>query len=147
MQQFSTILVGDARLKAIARNETEERAIEALRLKKEISQHKRAEYRAGVEQQQAGRIERQHENEAMKAARLAELARLVVKGGKSFESAKEHPKLTLKHLETSPKRSRVAVYLWTLYISLILYAVRLQRISIIFVKRFHLLKNFRLCCA
>ena len=54
MQQFGTILVGDARLRVIAQNEAEEPVKEALRLKKNL-QHKKQEYKEGVAKRKAER--------------------------------------------------------------------------------------------
>jgi hypothetical protein len=81
VQQFGTILVGDARLQVSARNDTEEQAKEALRLKKETSLRKKQEYREGVAKRKAERLEKRAAKEAEKAAHLAKLALLIADGG------------------------------------------------------------------
>jgi Skp family chaperone for outer membrane proteins len=80
VRQFGTILVGDARLKVIAQNEAEERAKEALRLKKNL-QRKKQEYKEGVAKRKAERIAKKAAQEAEKAAKIAELAQLIAEGG------------------------------------------------------------------
>ena len=49
VQQFGTILVGDARLRVATRNLEEEAAIEAIQARKAESRRKKREYREGVE--------------------------------------------------------------------------------------------------
>lgn len=50
VQQFGTILVGDARLRTMTRNLEEERKVAALQAKQAKSLRKKREYREGVEQ-------------------------------------------------------------------------------------------------
>lgn len=54
MQQFGTILVGDARFKVIAQNEAEEPVKEALHLGKNLLRKKK-EYKKGVANRKAER--------------------------------------------------------------------------------------------
>jgi hypothetical protein len=77
IQQFGTILVGDARLRTIVRNETEDAVIEALRNKKEASQRKKEEYKAGVESRKTERLAKKAEKLAVKAARDTQIAQII----------------------------------------------------------------------
>jgi hypothetical protein len=64
VQQYGTILVGDARLRTMTRNLEEERRVDALQAKKAESLRKKREYREGVEKHR-------EEREAKKAEKLA----------------------------------------------------------------------------
>jgi DDE superfamily endonuclease len=77
IQQFRTILVRDARLRAIVRNEAEDAAVEAIHTKKEESQRKKEEYRARVESRKADRLVKKAQKDAQKAARVAQLAQII----------------------------------------------------------------------
>jgi hypothetical protein len=77
VQQFGTILVGDARLWTITRNLEEERRVEALRAKKAASLRKKKEYQEGVEKRRKEREAKKAKKLAQKQARAAELVSLV----------------------------------------------------------------------
>jgi hypothetical protein len=77
VQQFGTILVGDARLRTMTRDLEEERKIEALAAKKAESLRKKREYREGVEKRREERLVKKAEKQARKDARDAQLASLV----------------------------------------------------------------------
>jgi len=77
VQQFGTILVGDARLRTATRNLEEERRVDALAAKKAESLRKKREYREGVERRQEEREAKKAEKQARKQAKSAELASLV----------------------------------------------------------------------
>ena len=77
VQQFGTILVGDARLRTMTRNLEEERRVDALQAKKAESLRKKREYREGVEKRREEREAKKAEKLAQKQARAAELASLV----------------------------------------------------------------------
>lgn len=78
IQQFRTILVGDARLRAIVHNEHEEAEIERIRAQKEESLLKKQLYKEGVDAHKAERLAKTVEREAKKAARTAQLAQLIL---------------------------------------------------------------------
>ena len=61
IQQFGTILVGDARLRAIVRNEEEETQIEGIHVRKEESKRKKQEYIEGVASRKAERLRKKAE--------------------------------------------------------------------------------------
>ena len=77
VQQYGTILVGDARLRTMTRNLEEERRVDALQAKKAESLRKKREYREGVEKRRKEREAKKAEKLAQKQARVAELASLV----------------------------------------------------------------------
>jgi Skp family chaperone for outer membrane proteins len=77
VQQYGTILVGDARLRTMTRNLEEERRVDALQAKKAESLRKKREYREGVEKRREEREAKKAEKLAQKQARAAELASLV----------------------------------------------------------------------
>ena len=77
VQQFGTILVGDARLRTMTQNLDEERRVDALQAKKAESLRKKREYREGVEKRREEREAKKAEKLAQKQARAAELASLV----------------------------------------------------------------------
>ena len=70
-------MVGDARLKTIARNLAEEAAINALEACKAERLRKKREKAEGIASQKAECAAKKAEKEAQKAARVAELAALV----------------------------------------------------------------------
>ena len=78
VQQFGTILVGDARLRTLVQNEEEKAQIEAIRVRKKESKRKKQEYTDGVASRKAERLRKKAEKEAQKAARRAQLAQLIV---------------------------------------------------------------------
>jgi hypothetical protein len=77
VQQFRTILVGDARLCTITRDLEEKAKIEALAVKKAESLRKKREYREGVEKRCKERLAKKAQKQAQKDARAAQLASLV----------------------------------------------------------------------
>jgi hypothetical protein len=81
IQSYRTIYIGDARLKAIARNKAEEAAIEAIYIRKEESLRKKTEKAEGVARRKVERNARaeakQVEKATKKTARLARLSQIV----------------------------------------------------------------------
>jgi hypothetical protein len=77
VQQFETILVGDARLRTMTRDLEEERKIDALAAKKAESLRKKREYKEGVEKRREERLAKKAEKQARKDTRMAQLASLV----------------------------------------------------------------------
>ena len=74
VQQFGTILVGDARLRTMTRNLEEERRVEAIQAKKAESLRKKREYREGVEKRGGEREAKNAQKLAQKQTRAAEMA-------------------------------------------------------------------------
>jgi hypothetical protein len=77
VQQFGTILVGDARLRTMTRDLDEERRVDALQARKAESLRKKRQYREGVEKRREEREAKKAEKQAQKAARAAQLASLI----------------------------------------------------------------------
>ena len=77
VQQFGTILVGDARLKTMARNTAEEARKVALHKKKEDSQRQKREKAEGVAERKLERLAKKEAKLAEKAAARARLMDLI----------------------------------------------------------------------
>ncbi len=78
VQQFGTILVGDARLKTIARNLEEEAKIEAIQARKAESLRKKREYKEGVAKRKKERLEKKAAQLEAKQAKKAAQAEVLV---------------------------------------------------------------------
>jgi len=77
VQQFGTILVGDARLKTMARNTAEEARKVALHKKKEDSQRQKREKAEGVAERKLERLAKKEAKLAEKAAARARVTDLI----------------------------------------------------------------------